>query len=85
MANEEHPDYMFVGIFAGQNTITEEHIIEEIERLITKALDPAKAKSMDLTLGGGQPKPDMSHMFKRNLTTFSNYLKDEFSPKINHL
>ena len=24
-------------------------------------------------------------MFKRNLTTFANYLKDEFSPKINHL
>jgi hypothetical protein len=39
---------MFVGIFAGdKDSITEEDIVDEIERLIMKQLDPIAAKSKE--------------------------------------
>lgn len=54
LANAEHPDYMFVGIFAGQPSLTEDDIVDEIERLISKQLDPIGAKSKEDQ--SGRPK-----------------------------
>ena len=80
--NDAYPDQMFMGILLDGSEMTQDRLVAEIERLIGNQFDKNAAYQRH---DPNQQQRDLSPMFKRNLTTFTRYLDEEFSPKIKKL
>lgn len=71
-----------MGILLDGSEMTQDRLVAEIERLIGNQFDKSAAYQRH---DPNQQQRDLSPMFKRNLTTFTRYLDEEFSPKIKKL
>jgi hypothetical protein len=77
--NKEFSHLMFVGIMLNNSPVTEDKIVDEVERLLKKQFIPSSLHPHRMK------DKDMTQMFNQNLTSFKLYLTNEFAPKIYEL